>query len=134
MLAFRELGEDYAAGLEDVSLRDAENRQLLAETSDFQPEPAEPVAFRMGRSIPNPFAPLTSLQYDVPFTSDVTIRVYDVAGRIVRTLVDGPVEAGRKVVEWDGTNDLGGAVASGVYFCVMEAGEYRGVRKVTLIR
>lgn len=87
---------------------------------------------------PNPFNPMTTIEYTAAAPSRVTIRVYDVAGKVVRTLVDSPVEAGPHTAAWDGANDSGQRAASGVYFVRMEAegpaGAFREVRKVVLLK
>jgi flagellar hook assembly protein FlgD len=72
--------------------------------------------------------------YEVPQSSEVAIRVYDVAGKLVRTLVDGSVEPGRYAVTWDGTSDGGESVGSGVYFCVMDAPSYHATHKMMLLK
>lgn len=62
------------------------------------------------------------------------LRVYDLAGRRVRTLVDVPKEPGWHEVTWDGRNDAGLQVASGVYFCRLEAGGSRALRKLVVLK
>jgi hypothetical protein len=71
---------------------------------------------RLKHARPNPFNPATTIAYSLAGRSNVAIRVYDVAGRVVRTLVDGEVEAGEHVLVWVGTTDSGKHAASGVYF------------------
>jgi flagellar hook assembly protein FlgD len=83
---------------------------------------------------PNPSNPATVVAYDLPEATHVTLRVVDVRGRIVRTLVDGWRPAGAHRARWDGRDDRGRSVASGRYFAV---GEWTGTRKVgdiTLVR
>ncbi|MCK4408946.1 MAG: T9SS type A sorting domain-containing protein, partial [Candidatus Eisenbacteria sp.] len=70
---------------------------------------------------PNPFNPRTTVEYTVATPGHVTLRVYDLAGRAVRTLVDGDVEVGEHRVVWDGTTDAGQRAASGVYFVRLES-------------
>jgi hypothetical protein len=65
---------------------------------------------------PNPFNPTTTISFTVPAQGPVTLSIYDVAGKRIRMLVDGVVPAGVTKMEWDGTDDNGGAVGSGVYF------------------
>jgi flagellar hook assembly protein FlgD len=77
---------------------------------------------------------VTKIAYHVPRESEVTIRIYDVSGRVVRTLVDGVVEAGRHAAVWNGRNDAGESVGSGVYFCTMEAPDFHESRKMTLLK
>jgi hypothetical protein len=84
---------------------------------------------------PNPFGPATEIAYSVPVgVSRVRVRVYDAGGRLVRTLVDAVREPGTYCVSWDGTNDCGRGVSSGVYFCEVASGDRRHARKVALIR
>jgi flagellar hook assembly protein FlgD len=60
--------------------------------------------------------------------------VYDAVGRLVSTLVDGRVDAGRHTVEWNATNGQGDQVSPGIYFISMEAGSYRATKKVVMVR
>lgn len=64
----------------------------------------------------------------------VTLRIYDVSGRLVRTLVEGPQEAGQKTVTWNGRDDRGRNVASGVYFYRLQAPGYRKTLKMILVQ
>jgi hypothetical protein len=93
---------------------------------------------RLGHARPNPFNPSTTIGYSIAAPSRVTIRVFDVAGRVVRTLVDAHVAAGRRTVVWDGTSDAGKHAASGVYFVKMETagqtGALRATRKLVLLK
>ena len=66
--------------------------------------------------------------------ADVSLRIYDVAGRLVRVLVDESLDAGRYVEEWNGRDDNGRAVASGIYFYSIEAGSFEWTRKMVLLR
>ncbi len=83
---------------------------------------------------PNPFNPRTTITYRVAEDGPATLRIYDVAGRLVRSLVDGPVTAGEHTIAWDGRNGGGQAVASGIYFMRLEAGDFMQVRQMTLVR
>lgn len=89
-------------------------------------------ALRPGR--PNPFTNATRLQLMLPTPGKVTARVYNTAGRVVRTLVDAPLTAGEHFLPWDGTNDRGDRVASGVYFVRLVAGSDLATNKVVLLR
>jgi hypothetical protein len=95
-------------------------------------------ASRLGHARPNPFGPATTIAYGVAEQGHVTIRVYDTAGRVVRTLVDDAVAAGPHSVEWDGLTDKGKRAASGVYFLKMEVpaaqGTFTSGRKVVLLK
>lgn len=134
VLTFRALGGSYNAEFENAVLRGAENENLTADLEDLESKPEIPNVFRLVQNSPNPFNPVTTVAYHVPHKSEVTIRVYDVAGRLVRTLVDGLEEPGVHEAAWDGRSDRGQSVGSGVYFCVMEADGFRDSRKMTLLK
>lgn len=82
----------------------------------------------------NPFVPGARIAFTVPAPSRVSVRLYDAAGRLVRTLVEGHRRAGTHDVVWDGADDGGIRVASGVYFLRMSAGRHDSVSKLALIR
>jgi hypothetical protein len=86
------------------------------------------------RNHPNPFNPSTTLVYDLPAPAHVRLDVYDVQGRLVRTLVDEVQPAGEKTVVWDGRDDRGAALASGAYVASIEAGGHAQSRKLMLIK
>jgi hypothetical protein len=84
---------------------------------------------------PNPSGSASVVQFDVPEGGGtVSLMVYDAGGRLVSTLVDGRVDAGRHTVEWNATNGQGGQVAPGIYFIRMEAGSCRATKKVALVK
>ncbi|MFO7610574.1 MAG: FlgD immunoglobulin-like domain containing protein, partial [Candidatus Krumholzibacteriia bacterium] len=82
---------------------------------------------------PNPFNPRTVITWAMARPGQLELKVYDLRGRLVRTLHDGPAEATGSVV-WDGTGDHGGAAASGVYFYEAHGAGERTVGKMTLLR
>jgi hypothetical protein len=85
-------------------------------------------------SFPNPFGAAAAIRYDVPAdVSRVTLRVFDVSGRAVRTLINGAVPSGERSVTWNGADDHGNRVSPGVYFCRLEAGDRALVRKMALL-
>ncbi len=83
--------------------------------------------FSMRPGRPNPFAADTRLQLTLPTPQKVVARVYNPAGRLVKTLVDSPMPAGEHFVPWDGTDESGQRVASGVYFVKLDSGRRPGV-------
>ncbi len=93
------------------------------------------VQFELNANTPNPFNPRTTINYAVPHDAQVRLTIYDVTGRLVRTLVNdyqaGPV---RYETVWDGTNDLGMAVASGMYIYRIEAGDFVQAKRMTLLK
>jgi hypothetical protein len=90
--------------------------------------------FSLSQNVPNPFNPLTKIRFTVPQDGPVNLAVYDVAGRRIKTLVDGHCRADFYSVTWDGTNDNGSRVASGVYFYCLTAGKHSMSRKLVLLR
>ncbi len=87
------------------------------------------------QNVPNPFNPITMIAYNVPAdVSEIEVSVYNVAGRLVRTLVEGEVESGRGQVVWDGRDAAGEKVASGVYFVRLSAERASRTRKMVLLK
>lgn len=99
------------------------------DTDNTAPDSGIPAVYALDRNVPNPFNPATMIRYSVPKDSQVKLKIYDVAGREVMTLVDEKKPAGRyeETFKFD---DL----ASGVYFYKMTAGDFNEVRKMTLIK
>ncbi len=95
-----------------------------------------PKAFALAQNTPNPFNPATTISYSVPEgqTADVSLKVYDIRGRLVSTLVAEIKTAGTYTVFWDGINNAGQKVASGVYFYRLQAGEFTQTRKMVLLK
>ena len=86
------------------------------------------------QNFPNPFNPTTSIRYDLRRDGHVVVRIYNVAGQEVRTLVDEQQLAGQRKVTWDGRDDYGRAVASGVYVYRIAAGDFVKSRKMILLK
>jgi hypothetical protein len=97
--------------------------------------PATPDVFALYQSAPNPFNPTTVIRYDVPARGGkVTLRIYDVEGRLVSTLVNEYQSPGHKTATWHGRNNDGYGVASGVYFYRMTAPGFEMTRKMVLLK
>jgi hypothetical protein len=95
------------------------------------PGQISPVRHRLHANSPNPFRTQTALRFDLPRRERARIRVFDVTGRLVETLVDGELEPGSHEVRWDGRDRGGQRVASGVYLVRMQAGSFGATRKIT---
>jgi hypothetical protein len=93
-----------------------------------------PVSYRLSQNYPNPFNPQTHISYRLPQGGHVTLVVYNVRGQRVGELVDWQQSAGEHVVTWDGLDDAGSAVASGIYFYQLTAGEFSETRKMLLLK
>lgn len=102
-----------------------------ASAVDDRPLPPAPA---LAQNAPNPFNPRTKISFVLPVAGEARLAVYDVDGRLVRTLAGGWLEAGERTVTWDGDDDRGGRVASGLYFCRLRVGERTLVRKMTLLK
>ena len=97
-------------------------------------ETSLPVRTALLGATPNPFNPMTRLSFELATPGAVRLRVYDLAGRVVATLVDGRRDAGRYEVVWDGRDDGGRAVSSGVYLYLLDAGAHRESKRMVLVR
>ncbi|MEJ2721998.1 MAG: T9SS type A sorting domain-containing protein, partial [bacterium] len=94
----------------------------------------KPRRFRLEQNVPNPFNPSTTIHYEVAEAVHVRLKVYDVAGRLVRTLVDEPKKPNAYKVVWDGNDRHGRRVASGVYFSKLEAGSFVKTKKMVMLK
>jgi len=83
---------------------------------------------------PNPFNPSVDIHFEVPEGSNLSLRIFDVNGRMIRNLHEGKVKAPAGKFQWDGRNDSGRLLSSGVYFCILERGSSRDTRKLILLR
>ncbi len=90
--------------------------------------------FALDANFPNPFNPSTTIRYNLPKPTYVELRIYDVRGALVRTLVAGHQGAGEKNVTWDGRLDSGVMASSGVYFYQLKTAEFNRTRKMILLR
>ncbi len=98
-------------------------------TSVDQRTPRTPAQFALQQNYPNPFNPATMVRFAIPHTSVVTLKVYDVLGREVATLLNERISAGEYTVQWDADSH-----SSGVYFCRLRAGSFVATKKMLLLR
>jgi hypothetical protein len=97
--------------------------------------PAEiPFRFALHQNYPNPFNPAASIRFDLPANAFVALKIYDISGREVRTLMSENKPAGSHQVIWDGTDNAGRRVGSGIYFYKIAAGEYIKTMKMVLAK
>jgi hypothetical protein len=120
-------GNLVSAGSDDIFLVKYSESTVAAETM-------APMSVALSQNIPNPFHPQTTLSFTLPRHSHVRLSIYNVAGRLVRTLVDDERAAGRYAVVWEGLDDRGRSVASGSYLYRMEAGEFVETRRMVLLK
>lgn len=98
------------------------------------PDGAPPLVFRLYDGAPNPFNPSTRIAFDLPRGALVRLRVYDLRGGLVRTLVEATMPAGHHAVTWDGSDQSGAPVASGGYVFVIDTGDDQARRKCLLLK
>ena len=90
--------------------------------------------FKLFQNFPNPFNPSTNINYQIPKVSHVTLKIYNTLGQHIKTLVDEKLESGKYGVVWDGKNEIGLNVASGLYFYRLDSPAYVKTVKMILIR
>ena len=105
---------------------------LLAPTAVL--EQILPLSTALAQNYPNPFNPETTIQFDLAVETSVSLRVYDVTGQVVRTLVSATLPAGTYTRLWDGSNEQGMRVGNGVYFYELKAGSFTSKKKMTLLQ
>ncbi len=93
-----------------------------------------PKEFALFRNYPNPFNPSTSIRYDVPVQSPVTLDIYDALGRLVRSLVSEIKDPGRYTITWNGRNNYNEPVSSGFYVYRIKAGNFSAVKKMLMLK
>tara|TARA_Y100000758_G_scaffold21845_1_gene15012 strand:+ start:189 stop:3287 length:3099 start_codon:yes stop_codon:yes gene_type:complete len=93
-----------------------------------------PEVFALHQNYPNPFNPVTSLRYDLPEDGLVNITVYDMMGRIVKTLVNSSQTAGYKSIRWNATNGRNDPVSAGLYIYTIQVGKFRQTKKMILLK
>ena len=93
-----------------------------------------PVTYDLFQNYPNPFNPSTVISYALPKTSVVLIKIYDMLGREIKTLVNDVQNAGINKVQWNGDNNFGSKVSSGTYIYVIKANDYYKAKKMVLLK
>ena len=93
-----------------------------------------PETFALHQNYPNPFNPSTTIRFDLPEASNVSLIIFDMMGREVATLMSGQVDAGYHFIQWDGTNSIGSSVAAGVYIYTIQTGKHRDVNKMIYLK
>jgi len=116
---------------------DFQNLYFTTWPTDVEEEMTEeevPAKFSLSSNYPNPFNPETRIEYFIPLACHVRLDIFNVLGQHVRTIVDEDQVAGEKTVAWDGKNQRGETVTSGIYLYRLEAGEFIQSKKMILIR
>lgn len=93
-----------------------------------------PMGYMLEQNFPNPFNPTTQIGFEVPSATVVNVDVYNILGQKIKTLVSGYKDAGKYSVSWDGTNESGQAVPSGVYFYRLTTSDHSETRRMMLLK
>lgn len=93
-----------------------------------------PTEFSLKQNAPNPFNPTTMISYDLPQATNVRLTIFNVLGQNVKTLVNDYQEAGTKSIVWNGTDNSGSTVASGLYFYRIEADDFQATKKMMMLK
>lgn len=96
-----------------------------------------PTSFRLLQNYPNPFNSSTVISYTIPISIQnikTNLSIYDISGKLVKTLVDGIQSTGHYTIHWNGTNNEGIPLASGIYYCHLRVGTFWKTLKLTLIK
>jgi len=117
------LGQSYV-GIYELAQRPTAIAQKEAELNEFKLE----------QNYPNPFNPITTINYSLPKSIHIKLAIYDMLGQEVRILVDATESAGHHQAAWNGKNEDGSYVASGIYYCRMKAGTFVETKKLLFLR
>lgn len=101
---------------------------------DSDESAAAPLSYRLYRNYPNPFNPTTTIQYDLPESAKISLKIYDISGKLIRTLKDDTQDAGYHSIVWNGTDDTGNKVNSGIYIYRLESKDYTENHRMILLK
>ena len=90
--------------------------------------------FQLHAAYPNPFNPVTAISYEIPIGGQFTIGIFDITGKLIKTLISNKKSAGHGIIEWNGQNDIGLALPSGVYFYRLSSVDFTATRKFILLK
>jgi hypothetical protein len=119
-----------------IVLAGADNAELSKVESAVSHEAFEaiPTVYALEQNYPNPFNPSTDIRYAMPQSGNVQLVIYNMLGQEVRTLVSGQMEQGTHLVRWDGKDNSGRTLSSGVYLYRMQAGSFIASHKMLLLK
>jgi hypothetical protein len=104
------------------------------QTTSVLSELLTPEVFAIHQNHPNPFNPITQIKYDLPEDALVTINIYDVMGRSIKSLVNSNQSAGYRSIQWNATNNTGQPVSAGLYLYTIQAGDHIHTKKMVLLK
>jgi flagellar hook assembly protein FlgD len=107
---------------------------VVADLADVEDQDGAGLTFAAAPAAPSLFATSTAIRFQIPERQDVELQVFDIGGRVVRTLLRGPLAAGAHVAEWNGRTDAGQEAPSGIYYYRINAGDNSATHKIVLTR
>lgn len=126
--------DNNTAGLVEAGIDDVTMETFIPNSAAAGDVESIPVRTALSQNSPNPFNPRTTIRFDLASPAPVRLEVYSAAGRLVRELVDASLPAGRHSVIWDGKDDAGRNVGSGIYFYRLRAGSFSESRRMTILK
>jgi hypothetical protein len=133
-LGFKAKGQIAEMNVEMVNAEVAINGEIGSVSNSTITLKAIPTVYALSQNFPNPFNPTTTIEYSIPKAGNTTLAIYNIAGQKVRTLVNESQAASFYKVVWDGRNDNGESVATGMYFYKLVSGNYSKIVKMTLMK
>jgi len=128
------VGLPYTAGL-SIEVATFLQEAAYETVTDIEREPVNiPLSFELYQNYPNPFNANTIIKYDLQNDAEVVLKIYDILGREVKTLVNGDQTSGSKSVVWDGKDNNGRGVSSGVYFYRIQADNTADCKRLVLLK
>ncbi|MXY83504.1 MAG: T9SS type A sorting domain-containing protein [Gemmatimonadetes bacterium] len=134
LIPMEDLRDEVLLALADIPTIEEEVEEPVETAVETSDQASVPQAFSLAQNAPNPFNSNTVIRFALPQSSQVELAIYNLLGQPVAVLVQGPSAAGTFSVRWDGRDQTGRAVTSGVYLYQLRAGEYTEVRKLLLLR
>jgi 5'-nucleotidase / UDP-sugar diphosphatase len=127
-----QLMKEYVAGIDTLKFSSTGHNLVTDVSSKKEPEVIK--KFELRQNYPNPFNPETNIAFRMERSGEVTLVIYDLLGKKIRTLVNRRLPAGEHSIQWDGQNDRGQQVASGLYFYRLTVGRQQALRRMLLLR
>lgn len=121
----------FLAGWQNSSIGTAE---YIITTTGIEEEELTPAVTELHSAYPNPFNPATTIRFSLREDDKVKLEIYNIAGQLVNRLIDEPLSAGMHTVKWQGTDERGNPVSSGIYFYRLSSSNYQKVRKAVLLK
>ena len=107
---------------------------VITSVEDYADNSSIPKTFALNQNYPNPFNPATTVSYQLPKNENVVLDIYNITGQLIKSLVNEPKNAGNYRIQWNGTNESGQRVATGIYIYHLKAGSYEKTRKMVLLK